>query len=90
MRLPRTTREIFLLITAVALFLGLVINFPWILPCVLLLALAMAPQTLVVALCAFLATRDKSNRDGITWLTDVRHRHVPRSPDARTGPTRHP
>lgn len=89
MRLPRTTREITLLITGVALFLGLVINFPWILPCVLVLALAMAPQTLVVALCAFLATREKSSRDEITWLTDVRHRHVPRSADGQTGPTTH-
>ena len=87
---PRTTREIFLLITAVAPFLGLVINFPWI------AAVRAAPgaghgaANACGGACAFLATRDKSNRDGITWLADVRHRHVPRSPDSQTGPSTPP
>jgi hypothetical protein len=60
-------------IAAVALMLGLAVNFPWIVFCAVILALAMAPQTLVVAACAFLATRDKSSRHGITWVGEVRH-----------------
>jgi hypothetical protein len=78
MRLPRTTRHIMVIITAVALLLGLVVNFPWVLPCMLIVAIAIAPQSLVVAACVFLATRDKSSRQDITWLGDVRHHKRPR------------
>jgi hypothetical protein len=77
MRLPRTTRHIMLTIAAIAVMLGLAVNFPWIVVCMLILALAMAPQSLVVALCVFLATRDRSSRHDITWLGEVRQHGPP-------------
>jgi hypothetical protein len=90
MRLPRTTRHIMLTIAAVAAVLGLAVNYPWIVPCVLILALAMAPQSLVVALCVYLATRDKSGRQGITWLGEVRNRGTAQGTDWRRAPASRP
>jgi hypothetical protein len=76
-----------LTIAAIAVMLAIAVNFPWIVVCMLILALAMAPQSLVLALCVFLATRDKSSRQDITWLGDVRqHGHPTRNLGARRQP----
>ncbi len=53
MRLPRTTRHLMLVTAVIALVLGLVINFRWLVPCVIIMAIVTFPQSLVVGLCAF-------------------------------------
>jgi hypothetical protein len=71
MRLPRTTRHLMLVTAVIALGLGLVINFRWLAPCVIIMAIVTFPQSLVVGLCAYLATRDPSRRKEIRWLGEV-------------------
>jgi hypothetical protein len=71
MRLPRTTRHLMLVTAVIALVLGLVINFRWLVPCIIIMAIVTFPQSLVVGLCAYLATRDPSRRKEIKWLGEV-------------------
>jgi hypothetical protein len=63
MRLPRMTTRGMMITTAVVGFsLGLMINVPWLIPLLLLMAVFTAPQTIIVGVCAYAATRPIPNR----------------------------
>lgn len=78
MRLPRTTRHIMVMIAVIGLTLGLMINFPWLLPVLAFALVITLPQTLVVLICACLAARDNPDRDGIKWLGKVNYHRTRR------------
>jgi hypothetical protein len=63
MRLPRMTmRGMMITIAVVGFNLGLMINVPWLIPLLLLMALLTAPQTIIVGVCAYAATRPIPSR----------------------------
>ncbi len=63
MRLPRMTmRGMMIVIAVVGFSLGLMINVPWLIPLLLLMALFTVPQTIIVGVCAYAATRPIPNR----------------------------
>lgn len=60
MKLPRTTRGLMILVAIVGLLLGVAINLPWFLALIVLTTIVMSPQIIIVAICAYLATREET------------------------------
>jgi hypothetical protein len=59
MKPPKTIKGLMILVAIVGLLLGIAINTVQFLPLILVGLIVIAPQTLIVGICAFLAMRDK-------------------------------
>jgi hypothetical protein len=76
-----TTRGMMIATAVVALTLGLIVNVPYLILLLLMMAIFMTPQTIVFAICAYLTTRpirvrpdSHESSDGIVFLTDETER----------------
>ena len=74
MKIPKTTRGLMILVAIVGLILGIAINFAPFLPLIVVAAIILSPQIVVVAICAYLSTREERHRA---------QRDSPDSPNAR-------
>ena len=62
MKRPKTIRGLMLLVAIIGLVLGIGINVAPFLPLIVAALIIMAPQILVVAICAYLSVREERRR----------------------------
>ena len=59
MKPPKTIKGLMIIVAIIGLLLGIAINAVPFLPLILISLIVIAPQILIVAICALLAIRDK-------------------------------